>query len=236
MTGKNNEFLAVYPDKSATYWAFIIPSAARTCENQADEMLSRYETIASTFEEFIKPTRIELLINRVQTGHVLPASIEDSEWLGTSTTELKNTNGISSAEVRDASTISDPGDRWIPRIFVPSARVKVRLADGDLWADRTDHTVEYRNGDPLDREPTVDPIQVSLLHHQNQSYPGVSSEFVNSVKITPFSDIWFEETEMGSTNREYLRAFLQRVDEALNVEEIDRVSANGNRRELEEIY
>lgn len=236
MTDNNRDYVAVYADRDVMYWTFVLPSEATTCEEQAKEMLDRCETLFGTFEEFLAPTRVELLVNQFRPGHTLPAANDDAEWIDSVSPELRDPNGISPTDVRDAATVSEANDRWIPRIFVPGTKVRIRLEGGDVWADRTNHTIEYMSGRPTDRDPTVDPIEVTLLHHENESDPEITADHVSSVLISPFSDIWFEDSEIGRKNADRLAAFLGRIEEMMPVEKVERTSDWLPVERLEEIY
>lgn len=220
----NEHNVPVYTDRGAMFWALVLPSRARTCEDQATGMIDHCEQLYGTFEDFLTPTEIEFFVHCFPQGQELPVTVTDEERLQAIECDLRDENGIQLTEVVDAARVSQQCSRWIPRIGFSGNQVLVELEAGRVYADRTMHTAEYVSGKLLDREPTRDPLEIVLLHSQNTSHPEIDSDYVTSVIVSPLSDVWFEDTEIGGKNRRHLSSFLERIDESLPVEVVERTS------------
>lgn len=233
---KNHEHVAVHADGDVMYWALIVPSSAETCEEQAQEMADLCERLFQTFGEFITPTDIEFHIPCFPSEHELPASMYDDAKIKTEHKDLHNPEGISVNEARAAMQVNNCPSRWIPKIEFDGNKVLVELENGPVVADRSNHTVEYRKKEPIGQKPTRDPIELSLLHGPNSWESEIESEFVTSVVVHLLSDIWFEDSELGQANARNLASFLERVEQTLPVEKIDRTTDWYPTEKLEAIY
>lgn len=233
---KNHEHVAVHTDGDTMYWALLVPSTAETCEEQTQEMINLCEQLFQTFGEFVTPTGVEFYVPCFPSGHELPASMYDDVKIKTEHRELHDSAGISFDEVRAAMQIDDCPSRWIPKIEFDGNKVLVELENGPVIADRTSHTVEYRKKQPVDQNPPRDPIELSLLHGPNSREGEIESEYVTSVVVHLLSDIWFEDTELGHANARNLAAFLERIEQTLPVEKINRSTDWYPVEELETIY
>jgi hypothetical protein len=110
------------------------------------------------------------------------------------------------------------------------------VEEGPVVADRNNHTVEYRRKRSTDQVPTRDPLELELLHGPNSWESEIKSEFVTSVIVRTVSDIWFDDSEIGQANAHNLAAFLERIDQTLPVEKINRASDWLPVEQLEDIY
>ncbi|USZ71097.1 hypothetical protein [Natronosalvus halobius] len=218
------------------YWAFIMPSRVETCEAQANEMVARCETLFETFEDFIVPTEINYAIGRFPPGQRLLVGVSMNEYLETIERELRNESGITVEAFRDSTHVDESGSRWIPRVAFDGTEVKVRLNDGDVAASRRSNTVEYRKDEPLNNDPTQDPLELSVLHGSNTDNYDTDAGYVTSIIVAPMSDIWFEESDIGTMNRRHLTAFLERIENTFPVVDVERTSEWLPLTALEAVY
>lgn len=224
MSTRNRDHVAIYTSRETLYWAFVIPSEATTCSEQAAEMVDRCTELFESFRDFVRPRELTYPIHVFPDGHTLPASAKSGERVDTLERHLRNEDGITAEEFLDSTKTEQSGARWIPIVEFDRLAVKVHLTAGEVYADREHHCVEYAAGEPLDRAPTWDPLKVSLAHHPNQSHPSIDTDFVTSVTLAPRTDIWFEDTDIGAANRRELTAFFERVEQTLPVATVDRTS------------
>lgn len=224
MNKKNRDHVAVPIERETAFWAFILPSSAETCDEQANEMVSHCETLFGTFQEFLVPTEISYHIHRFPPEQTLPVGVSDDEHLEAINRKLRNESGISVEAFRDSVYVSKPGSRWIPRIIFDDVKVKIRLDNNHVYASRNEYTIGYQSGESVDNKQTQPPLNCKLLHVPNTSYTEIDTEYVTGIHISPISDIWFENTEIGSVNRRYLSLFLKRVEETFPVASIERTS------------
>lgn len=221
---KNHDHVAVHPDQGVMFWEFVLPSDVETCEEQANEMASRCKTLFTTFRDFLIPTEINYYVHRFPSGQKLSVGLSDNEHVEAIGRELLDESGITVEEVLDSMRVSGSGSRWIPRVGFDGTKVKVKLDDGDVFASRSSRTIEYRAGESIDNRPSRDLLELTLLHTPNTAYPDINAEFVTTVMVSPFSDIWFEDTAIGSANRRYLSSFLERIEDVFPVEDVERTS------------
>lgn len=236
MRKQNHDPVPVHTDQDVLFWNFVIPSDVETCDEQANEMVSRCESLVKSFEDFIVPTEITYHIHRYPPGRVLPVRLSDDDHIESIKRTLRDESGISIAAFRDSTSVSGPESRWIPRIGIDGTKVKVKTHEGEIFATRNDHTVEYRAGEPTDGKPSRDPIELSLLHGPNNRYDSIDATYVTTVTVSPMSDIWFKETAIGAENRQYLSSFLARIEAMLPVAVVERTSEWLPISDLEAVY
>ncbi|MFC3959412.1 hypothetical protein [Halovivax cerinus] len=236
MSQANRDHVALRPDRDVMFWEFIVPSRVKTCEAQATEMVSLFERLFETFGSFFVPTEITYAIGRFPPGQRLPVDVNVDEYRGHIRRELRDESGITVEAFRESARIDGSEARWIPRIEFDETEVTVRLEQGDVAASKHKNTVSYRKGEPVEDAPAQDPLDLSALHGQNTGRYNTDAEYVTSFVVAPMSDIWFENTEIGATNRRYLTAFLERIEAALPVVDVERTSEWVPLSDLEAVY
>lgn len=230
------EHLAVHTDRDPMYWSLIVPSTAETCEQQAEEMAELGVDLLGTFEDFVTPTEVEFYVHCFPAGYELPASVNDGEKIETIHRVLESRDGVTVDALREALDVDGAGAEWIPRVAIEGTRVTVDLGDGPVQADRNHNTVAYRGKRPTGQQPDRDPIEITVLHGPNSWEPDIETEYVTSVMVRPWSDIWFGDSDVSRANRPRLAAFLERVEDALPVAVVDRTSDWLPVEELEAVY
>lgn len=236
MSRANQDRVALQPDRDVMFWDFIVPSKVETCEEQATEMVSLFERLFETFGSFFVPTEITYAIGRFPPGQRLPVDTNTDEYRGHIRRELRNESGITVEAFHESTRIDGSDARWIPRVSFDETEVTVRLEDGDVGASRHKNTVTYRKGEPVEDAPTRDPLELSVLHGPNTGRYNTDAEYITSIVVAPMSKIWFEDTDIGAINRRYLAAFLERIEEAFPVVEVERTSEWVPISDLEAVY
>ncbi|TYL39483.1 hypothetical protein CV102_04085 [Natronococcus pandeyae] len=75
-----------------------------------------------------------------------------------------------------------------------------------------------------------------MLHGPKTAQFDIDAEYVTTIVVSPLSDIWFEDTEIGLVNRRSLASFLERIEDAFSVATIERTSEWVPVEDLEAIY
>jgi len=232
----DRDHVAIHRDRGVMYWALIVPSRVDTCEAQAAEMVARCETLFETFEGFLDPTSINYHIHQFPLGQQLPVGLSDENLIQSIRREIQDASGVPAEMFFNSAQISESGVRWIPRVEFSGLQVKVRLNETCVFASRQNHSVAYERDEPTNESACHDPLEVTLLHVPNNSYPKIDTEFVTTIRVTPRSDIWFADSSIGRANARHLAAFLQKIENAFPVEVIDRTSDWLPVEKLREVY
>lgn len=224
MTAKNRRHVAVHVDRESSYWALLVPSDVDTCEEQATEMTARCKQLFETFEDFITPTAVEFYVHCFPRGQKLPVSVNGEDLLESIHRQVRDEEGIGLQAVQKATRVQGQRSRWIPRMGFDGTKVKVDLEQGPVLADRRRRTVEYRSKRPTEADPTRDVLELVLLHGPNNRHPEIESDYVTRVLVHTLSDIWFEDSALGRANARRLKEFLERIEDTLAVETVERTS------------
>jgi hypothetical protein len=220
MSQRNRQHVAIDPDYN-TFWGFILPAEAETCSQEVEEFTSNCTNLFGTFNDFLVPIELQYYIRLYATDEQIPWESE-AEPIDTIERTLIDNDGIDVDDFVTSTQVEREGAPWIPQIEFDRNKVRVRLETGDHLSDRTNRCTRYQHGEPLERESSWDPITISISHTPNRSYPDVDSEYIYQVGFYLQSDLWFEETEIGEKNRDYLSAFLERVENTLPVAKVVR--------------
>lgn len=235
MTSRNHNHVAIDPDHSH-YWDFVVPMRATTGREQVDEILSLSGVILDAADDFVTTTELSYHVDCFPVEHKVPFFQDDVEPVRTIERVLEDESGLSRDELEAPDALQHDESTWLPQVSFDRNEVLVHLASGDRRIDRTTDCIEYRAGDPIDRVPSWDPIDISITHAPNLDDPDVDSEYVYHVSVELRSDIWFEPTEIGATNREYLSAYLQRIADSIPYESINRYPVRNLKYELADIF
>jgi hypothetical protein len=224
--------VAINPDYS-TYWGFVLPAAGETCTEEVDEIRSICSQLFETFGDFFVPIKLQYYIRLYATDEQIPWESE-AEPIDTIERTLIDKNGIDVGDFVTSTQVDQEGAPRIPRIGFERNKVRVRLETGDHLADRTNRCTRYRHGEPLERESSWDPVSLTVAQTPNTRDSDVDSEYIYHVVVYLQSDLWFEATEIGEKNREYLSAFLERIEKTLPVAKVVRDAERES--DLQRIY
>ena len=205
---------------SGVNWDFIIPSDAGTCEAGTKEVIDQCTCLLESFDDFLTPVRMIYPIRIFQEDPDLQ-EVHDVEPVETIQRVLRDESGISASDFVASVGVDHGNARWIPRVPFDHNRLKISFDDGCRYIDRSD-CVSYVNGEPVDWEPTWDPLSVTVLFDTNRGIQGGDSEHLIHVSVSLRSDIWLEQSERGNVNRAFLSAFLERIENSLPVALINR--------------
>lgn len=219
MNTDNRDHVAISTD-SGVNWDFIISSEATTCAEQASEMTEHCTQLFDTFDDFLTPIELVYPIWVYSENYQLEDD-DATEPVDTMERNLHNEAGLTAHDFVASTRIDHPGARRIPRIQFDHNRLRIRLDDGDRFVDQTD-CVSYSKGEPVNWEPTWDPLDVTVFFNKNRRYDDIEPEYVFHISVSLRSGVWIERTESGDINRTYLSAFLERIADTLPVDRLER--------------
>lgn len=235
MNRPNEDHAAIDPDYSHK-WVFVIPTNAERSGEHLKEITSIAKDIFQSSSNFLRPIQLSYFVRLYAKTHHYPFDDENAEPFDTLKRHLENDEGVSFEAFETSTEHSHDGPFRIPRISFDRNRVRIQLADGEHYLDRATKCVPYRAGEPLDREPSWDPLTITISHAPNLDYPAIDTEYVYLVSVELRSQIWFEPSPVGDVNRKHLSAFLERLAAALPFEKIQREPKRGLEYELGDIF
>lgn len=221
MSEKNRDHVAIDPDNSH-YWGFVLPSDAETSAEHVEEMTAVARNVLEATEGFLRPSRL-LAKFRTYDDLSYPFDPEEDIPIGTDHTYVDPEGPVSADDV-DPAAIPAEFPYNLLKVISKDNEVRVELADGTRYVDRTEDCVPYRSGEAQDWDPNDDPVSVSVSHSENFDFDGVDTDHVYYVKVVVPGTIWFEDSELGDANREHLAGFLQRLDDRLDAGTVRRQS------------
>lgn len=236
MSRKNRDHLAIQPDLECQ-WVFIVPSDVKYCSEQSSEMLETCTTLFEDFQNFITPTAIDY--NLFLFSEDIPVPVENTdtdEKIDMLEQQLEKDLGLESRDLIDSISRSGNHVYWIPFTNFHRNKVQIWLMDRDQKINRNDSCIAYRNGGQLDRKPMLDPLKLDVWHVPTEKGISHSTDFEFQITIQLHSDIWFEKTDIGNTNRKYLRSFFKRIVRDLPVAHVKRSCNWYSTSRLEEIF
>lgn len=231
----NKDHVAIKPDLDMN-WTFLVPSTASTCSEEAREMTETSSLFFQTFGKFVVPVEATLYLQTFPAGSSVPTSERGDPEKRINSQEITefDSEGI---EFTDLFSECDSTNLayYIPEIQINRVKVNMRLQSGDVFVDRNNHSVTYNVNTPQDRAPTYDPLYFELTHLANLD-DIVDTDFVLVLRVRTKTDIWFEETGIGESNRKRLRAFLKRIESTLPVQDVRRQTDWGSVDRMKEVY
>ena len=238
MTQKNRTVVAILEDPRGS-WTFCFPSTAMTVRNGKNELLTACDLLFSAFEDFVIPTRVSVNVQKYPRDTSIECYFNlqgDDELLDTDKYKLSDPAGVSSQMIRDVIPENPEFDYNISRVVVERANIRCFLTDGDIYVNRTENSARYHADEVVaDRDGVSDPLNISLLFRRNFGIKEIDSEGIIFVRVVTWTDIWFEDTEIGRKNKKRLQAFFEQITGKLSVEYIRRES-EWSGSELREVF
>lgn len=234
MDPRNRTHVAIDPEYSY-YWIFAVPSTATTSEEHLLEMGSIASSVLEVGNTFVQPTEI-IYYERRYSDDDTPFDEGSSEPVETIENSIRDEDGVSVDSLVQALGVDDTGPVRIPEVRFDRCKVRIYLENGDSWIDRSEKCIPYRAGEPLDINGVRDPLTVKVQHATNIEHADLDADYVYYVWIKPQSDIWFEDTEIGSVNRGYLSSYLQDIHDEVSPALVLRDSDRVPEAELDEIF
>lgn len=220
MNKESNNHIAI-STASGVVWDFVIPAEEMMCSEQATEMTTLVKQLFDTFETFLTPIELEYGIALYAEDRIPPFGDETVEPVETIRRKLRDETGVTASDFVTSTRVAQSGARFMPRIPISHNRLQMWFGDDDQFVDRTD-CVSYLKGEPVNWEPTWDPIELVVLYVPNSHHERSCSEYTFRIRVSLHSDVWIEQTELGDRNREYLSQFLERIGNIRSVKFVER--------------
>lgn len=232
MSEKNRDHVAVYDDPLGN-WMFVLPSEEIRCSEVTAQAIEIASSVFESFDEFLIPQRLSVRYLTFDGDR----SLESLEQQWNPIDRIHRTvDGESRVSFEDFTELLHSSDEpvvYLREIEFDQSRIFVELDDWEGYVDRTSGCREYRGSTQKDVEPLYDPVQIRIHHTRNRDFDEIEEDYIFTVSIRVFSDIWLEESDIGSDNRNYLTDFIRRVDERIPNEVLNRSPEPNN---LDHIY
>lgn len=238
MTGRdiiipNIDFLAYTPQYESR-WNFFIRGKTRKASGIIDEILDVTEKVLEAGKDFFIPTMIEY--NLLTYSEDFPANdvfsssdayIKHLKYLKR---KLESEEGLSFQEftedVRSIRPSKNVGGD-IRRMEI-SGKTRFNLKGKDVYIDCSskglyvdpDYEEALSPQRVMDSLPLSNPFYITLFHYSSKEggqYLKSSDPTYYHIVFWTWTNIWFEDTEIGLTNRNRLRNFLRKMYENFDV-------------------
>lgn len=213
---KNRDFVAFIPSLDCI-WEFYITGKAEKLSETCDEIIEVVETLFAILQGFYIPTKIEY--NLLTFPKDVPAGETfNSKPSGGTTRIIQSIEGISFQKLKeDVQSIVLPRDgiKNIRGIEIKSGKTKVSLNGKDSYIDRNskEHYKWCLHDEIIEEQPIRDLFEIDIRHCKPEN--GVDT--IYAISFWTYTDIWFEDTEIGLKNRNQLGLIFKRLYESFNV-------------------
>ena len=221
---KNIDFVAYFPQKMSI-WRFVVAGKARQLSEVYDETLAVSKTVLDACEGFFIPTEADYSLriypedmpaNGYYLQHIQPLHLERKDI------QLKN--GIVYTDlIKDIQSAETGKDivKNIGQLRFLAGKTKFILKANEKYLDRHSELYLTWDYDEVSSEPPSDDpilleIQQSMSKDRGESVTITDHAYYDIVFRT-FTDIWFENTEIGVLNRDRLRHVFKTILEKYEV-------------------
>ncbi len=221
---KNIDFVAYVP-RSGSSWTFYLVGKAEKVSEVTDEILDIIKKVLDINNGFFIPTKIEYsLITESEDFTANSLFGTRIEPLDRFPREIKSDNGISSYQFKmDVQSIETPKDvvRYIHRIKM-DGKTRFVLDGRDEYIDGKSKGLYaiICDGKVLDEQLSIGPlmidVQQSSLKDESKSVE-IANHAYYKIIFRTYTDMWFEDTQIGLANRSRLRRVLKGVYDSFDV-------------------
>ena len=207
-SGKNQSFVANRVDID-TMWVFKAVSEAEPSAN-VEEAVSLVDDLLASFDGFVYPTNTEYVLWVPEAG-----SDEDVPVTG----EIESPNGLTTDELTtELREYTDGRPGTFRRLTIDGNRTRIDLEDGEHLIDATsDRYRQWTRKGFLEQPPAEDVFRIDVFYNDGSD---AESNYYQVVART-YTDIWFEDTEIGERNRERLATALSQLYEAIGADSVE---------------
>lgn len=222
MDGINTDFVGVQIDAGGS-WSFFIPSDARRLSDCLSEFASISERLFDACEGFLQPVEVEYSVKRYSGDG--PVSVlfdggdrREAALLESDRHRIVDEDGVSEVPIQthriDGEEVACVGDIEFVR-----SRARIYLEEFDGWVDRGSNRIKTtRFGEVLSSDPTEDIFFLTVTHLKASQNPDLESGY--HLSVGTYTDLWFEDTEIGEVNRRRLTDFFGRLVDSFEFVEI----------------
>lgn len=215
MCTKNRDFVA-YRASIGTGWEFFVPIEADTPQTLLDETYLVLERVGEALDSIFRPTGLEYTVHYGNGKDALEdlLDIDDGEMNRIDASDNPSMTRLRSMLEAEMKSFDPPV--WLSLVQIDRGWTSIRLKDGEHEVDTSSNRYKLlSNGEPVDRSPTREPLTVYISTHLR------SSSYRFKTRLWTYTDIWFEDTDIGATNRTRLGNAIERVRAELNVTEVE---------------
>lgn len=230
---KNHSFVAIDPQLECS-WKYVLPAKSEYASGTVREMPSISLQVFELIEDFVHPLHMTHAIGTSSTNYQT-ATLFDSGTatsLDVSRESIRDDTGISYSDFAQRINkyqVDKGRTKVLTLIILDKTRAKIRLKDGDHYISRSSKEAKIWRNKVVQGDLMNDPLSIELRFNRPR---GKSSEACYLLTVSTATDIWFEDTEFGRTNRERLSRLLRGLYENL---EVLNVEVDSNRFEEAEL-
>jgi hypothetical protein len=209
---KNEGIVAVKSDIQAV-WEYNLPMNATTVSESRTEFLDICERVFACFDDFFRPTQASIHRESFSPNTSIEYPLDpdrDSSDEKSHVLKISEANGLTAADIYAAANPNQSEYSLVRRININEGEIKIRLAEGDVWADQDTHTARFTtDGIDLDAGLGTDPLQIHFYILNSSYRSAIETDRSICISVYTWTDIWFEDTQIGAVNRDRLRVLLE---------------------------
>lgn len=214
-----NETHVVYDPNLSCYWSFYFPAESQTFSEQFTESVDIMKRLYSIYESFAEPTQATLESRGYEDDRLVSDRDQDrnlQSWIDETDLRVRSSTSLEWTDIQTQfSSIPsiNEGITTLRRAGL-TGRFEVNLHSERYIGRDSDRYVTWSEGERYDTDPQHDPVTVKLQFNRIEGLEPYH------IMVETHTDLWFESTQLGRTNRERLQTFLHRIDKEFQISEI----------------
>lgn len=209
---QRNESHARFVDERLE-WIIEIPGKAVGVTGRIDEEINIVSSFIDSFENIIIPLEIEFVMHW-SDGEMKSAAVAES-----ATGQVSSNEGITKTNLLEAIGEFVPDSevsQLLTRVRLKRCKTRLRLSDGDHWLEAGSSRFRVFDGETPDGEAPADVFTISIFDKD----PFTDGPTEYEVYLRSNTDIWFEDTQVGQTNRRRLIEGIRNFVETTNANKV----------------
>lgn len=226
---KNKEFVAFDPDLDCS-WSLKIALNADRASEMRHEMVEIVIAVFDAIQGFFKPTKVKVVVNDFQ-GDPTPLEVFEPGPSESDVIDITDKEGVELDKLKHHMLNNENGIRYT-RLVEMTGETKVQLKGGEYWLSKeSDRYRWWFRREAIERKPGNDLIELTIRHFRTLD----RSESYYEVDLWTYTDLWFEDTEIGRQNKQRLRNIFTKITDELNVIDINYYSDTFDNERLRDI-
>lgn len=207
----NDNKIAVNSEYGASF-SLLLKSSASDLEESVEQTIETHDRIRRLTDDLLRPTAVEYAVNVFDEPHAVAGVIHPREGVAPNEVirrSLSDPRGVDGTQIRDDfENLEHDGYALMREIEWTRCKTLVTLDDGEHWVDRDSSRVQkHRHGEWLGAA-RVDPISIRIRHIHTPQTVDSSAPSLFALVVSVNTDLWFDETVVGETNRPRLQSVL----------------------------
>jgi hypothetical protein len=203
--------LAVHSEYGASL-SLLLKSTAPDLTGSVKQIIKTHKRTRELTDDLLLPTAVEYAVNVFDEPHAVADVIHPREGIAPNEAirrSLSDSDGVDAAQIRDnCENLGHDGYALVREIEWTRCKTLVTLDDGEHWVDRDGSRVQkHRHGEWLGAA-RVDPISIRIRHIHTPQTVDSSAPSLFDIVVSINTDLWFDETVAGETNRPRLQSVL----------------------------